>query len=481
MSDFRINGITAKLEEWDEFKSCFELSQQGAAETESIIADNIIDPDEMFQIFDNNKDNKIDCWDFEKVNCTPLYYGCQKILGKYGFDIDKYSNKEFMLEAVKDNPALFEYASESLKKDKDVVFAAATRFTWAFQWADESLRADKGFVLELIEIEPDVLQYADKSLRTDKDILAAVAWRDIRIMSGDAPQWWEDLVSETGGNEDIFSIKALWAIFVEKHKDKLLQFFTEKKLKSIKKFKSKLANKYDIDFPLRFRSMDTILEVIGNRLKPYDPCDHRPVAVLIYAQEEWGPADKQSIGPWMGTTAPFEKYPLADRLRYLGYKVIYYEVRKQSDVTKYLKYSTDDGNHPADLIALAGHGQPDSLKLSSIVYWMFDSGQMDDGTPVLSDSSFIDTGDFDPDELHLANYIKPDGDLILYSCKNGAGGKDNPSNLANAAAKTLPEGVTVHSLQGEGNISDVYLTDDGEVGVKWGKSDGYKTNGTISK
>lgn len=480
MSDFQINGKSVDLNDWEEFKTCLALGKKGQAEIETVSADNVIDENEILGLLDANGDKTIDCWDFEGVNCTPLYYDCRQILEKYGFNIDKYSNKEFMLAAVSENPSLFELADESLKKDKDIVFAAAAKFAWAFQWADKALRSDKEFVIALVRENPEAFQYANKSLKTDIDLLTMVAQQDIRILFGITPQWWNDLVAETSENEEVFSTKALWSALVEKHKDELLQFFTQKDLKSLKNFRKALSNKYDIDFPQRFRSIDTILEVIKNRSEPYDPSDNRPVAVLIFAQEEWGKHEMESVGPSLSKKAPFEQFPLVDRMRYLGYRVMYYEARKQSDVTKYLKKSTDNGSHPADFIALAGHGTPDSLKLSSIVYWSLDGWIINDGGPVLSDSSFIDTGDFSPDEINLAHYIKPDGDLLLYACSNGAGGKDNPSNLANTVAKTLPQGVTIHTLLGSGNISDVYI-EDGDLEVNWGHDNGYQTNGSMTK
>jgi hypothetical protein len=68
------------------------------------------------------------------------------------------------------------YASAELKRDKEVVMSAVTRWGLALKFADESLRADKDVVMAAGRHSGSVaLKYAAEELKSDPDVAALLA------------------------------------------------------------------------------------------------------------------------------------------------------------------------------------------------------------------------------------------------------------------------------------------------------------------
>ena len=82
-------------------------------------------------------------------------------------------DKAFMLEVVSADGSALYHADESLKKDKEVVFAAAKNNGISFMYADESLKADRDFVLKVVNEDGTALQFARDELKKDKEIVLA--------------------------------------------------------------------------------------------------------------------------------------------------------------------------------------------------------------------------------------------------------------------------------------------------------------------
>ena len=62
-----------------------------------------------------------------------------------------WSDKDFVLEAVKKKGLALQFAHESLKKDKSIVLEAVKQNGFALEFADESLKKD-----------PDIIKAAEK-------------------------------------------------------------------------------------------------------------------------------------------------------------------------------------------------------------------------------------------------------------------------------------------------------------------------------
>jgi len=109
---------------------------------------------------------------------------------------ENWSDKEYVLERVKNDGMALQYASEGLRDDRDVVMKAIENNGTALEYASEELRADmdvvlcaiendvdsvsfvsedmwssKSFVKEAVKIWSGCLYYASEELRADKDII----------------------------------------------------------------------------------------------------------------------------------------------------------------------------------------------------------------------------------------------------------------------------------------------------------------------
>jgi len=67
--------------------------------------------------------------------------------------IDENSTREEVIKAVKRNGHALEYASETLKNDKDIVLETVKQNGYALQYASYKLRNDKEFMRLIDEIE----------------------------------------------------------------------------------------------------------------------------------------------------------------------------------------------------------------------------------------------------------------------------------------------------------------------------------------
>lgn len=87
--------------------------------------------------------------------------------------IDKklLDNKEVMLDAVTINARVFQYASERLRKDRDVVSNALKKRPYNMKYVGKPLLNDKNIVLLGLKNNGMFLQYVDEALKNDKDVV----------------------------------------------------------------------------------------------------------------------------------------------------------------------------------------------------------------------------------------------------------------------------------------------------------------------
>jgi hypothetical protein len=79
-------------------------------------------------------------------------------------------DKDVVLITVKYIGYSLKYASESLRDDKDVVIAAVQNDGWALKYASENLQNDRNIVLIAVNREGYSLRYASESLKDDREI-----------------------------------------------------------------------------------------------------------------------------------------------------------------------------------------------------------------------------------------------------------------------------------------------------------------------
>ena len=442
----------------------------------AIVQDNKVTDKEMNKLLDRNSDGKVTYQDFSSIQ-NILFSQVKDKLQKYKFRASRlwgplhiyqfvnytripkqfWSDRDFVLAAVKQDGDALKYAAASLKKDKGIVLAAVKRgtlsgFSLAFWYADASLRRDKEFVLAAVKEDGSALEYAHKKLKRNRKIVltaieqdgtalryaAASLRRDKKIVLTAVKQnGWALQYAAASLRRDkkilLAAVKQSYMvykdIFLEEKLWKLLQgdaelnkFFTKKELKNQKSFCAALKTKHNIRFLRRFNSLSALIEMLKNRQTANAPNDNRPLCIIIYPKTDGNGA--------------FEIDSNIGQMIKLGYRVIYHEAGDEKEVAKYLKSATANGKYPAKTIILGGHGTSTSLAL----------GGEDGGWDTYNEHLYIDTGDFKgKDELQLARYLQPGGDLLLNSCSNGAGGASNQANLANTIARTLYSGILVHS------------------------------------
>ena len=91
---------------------------------------------------------------------------------------DLRSDKEVVMEAVRRNGRALEFACEDLRSDKEVVMEAVRQLGWALEFACEDLRSDKEVVMEAVRQDGFVLQFACEDPRSDKEVVMEAVRRD---------------------------------------------------------------------------------------------------------------------------------------------------------------------------------------------------------------------------------------------------------------------------------------------------------------
>ena len=83
------------------------------------------------------------------------------------------NDRDVVLAAQEQNGVVLYFASETLRNDRDVVLAAVEQNAYALQFASETLRNDREVVLAAVEQNPYALQFASERLRNDRGVVLA--------------------------------------------------------------------------------------------------------------------------------------------------------------------------------------------------------------------------------------------------------------------------------------------------------------------
>ena len=81
------------------------------------------------------------------------------------------TNREEMLEAMRNDVGAIEYASDSLKADRKFVLEAIKIDPWLIEYASDSLKADREVMLEAVRNDGLVLEFASEELQNDPELI----------------------------------------------------------------------------------------------------------------------------------------------------------------------------------------------------------------------------------------------------------------------------------------------------------------------
>jgi hypothetical protein len=315
-------------------------------------------------------------------------------------DISLKKDKNIVLAAIKANGQALEFADISFKKDKNIVLVAIKENGRALEFADISLKKDKEFVLDAVKMDGWVLEFADASLKRDKEIvLAAVRENGRALVSADESIKTDPAFLETAFNTN-FNIYSLMP-------EGIKNIFTERYEKILKNL-----NEINIEFLQRFRSIESVQEIIKNR-RYLNEIEPRPLAICIYAKKDRNTA--------------FEKNQIEDLIAN-GYRVDYFEAGTDKEVYNALIDATS--GKPAELLILAGHGTQTQITFGSDEFARSEIENRD---------KYIDLSD--ENEMRkrvLSKCIAKNAVIILDSCSTGEG-KQKAKNVAGLIRAIFPE------------------------------------------
>lgn len=148
----------------------------------------------------------------------------------------------------------------------------------------------------------------------------------------------------------------------------------------------------------------------------------------------------------------------ADLVKNGRFHVIYVEGRRDNGLPKILAEVHRRTGRKVHTLFVGGHGSEQSLALSA-------------GDRRIKKINDPEEREIDPSDFHdqefrrLARFIKPDGQVLLNSCSNGAGGHYH-DNLANMWAELLPK-RRIYSNRMAGSIGQLDFNKDLSLRVSW--------------
>lgn len=140
------------------------------------------------------------------------------------------------------------------------------------------------------------------------------------------------------------------------------------------------------------------------------------------------------------------------------FHVLYFEAGGEDEVEEILERVTSATGRRIHTWVLGGHGNPTTLSLGG-------SDTSASGSEE-HEGEFIQIRDFvEGDFANLADYIEPEGQVLLWSCSTGAG-EETSVNLANTLASALP-GRRIHSTPVPNGIKGMEIHEDLSLEVLW--------------
>ena len=140
-----------------------------------------------FNIFEETNDLKYHVWTSFGFNVSSPYSWLIK-------------DGDFVLEALRENWAAFEFIDPDLKSDRELVFEVAKHWGQVLEYADPVFRADRDIVLAAVKNNGWALKYADPFLQADPEI-AREAVKESRLA-------WNYVDSSLKANSD-FMLSAI--------------------------------------------------------------------------------------------------------------------------------------------------------------------------------------------------------------------------------------------------------------------------------
>ena len=180
-----------------------------------------------------------------------------------------------------------------------------------------------------------------------------------------------------------------------------------------------------------------------------------PVAVLI------GPA-----ADYNGAFSSHRGYPLLDSLISSGrFHVLYFESADEAGARDAMMAAHEGTGRRLHTVVFAGHGLPTALALGGP-----DPGET--ASALGPEEAFLDINDLRAGDLGDLNAIlDPCGQVLMWSCSNGAGGAE-ALNLANGVAESVPDRL-VYSTPIPSNISQLLVREDLSLEITWRETEGY--------
>ncbi|MCX5712870.1 MAG: hypothetical protein NTY47_07430, partial [Candidatus Omnitrophica bacterium] len=177
--------------------------------------------------------------------------------------------------------------------------------------------------------------------------------------------------------------------------------------------------------PENFKDVNDLEIVLSNRINraTSDFNDGKPIYVIISAAGSSDYALTQSAGQY---------HQLIEK----GH-VMYYEVSEEKGFLSALNDATKDGEEPAKIIVLNGHGEQYSLNLYGDKFVEYGGGKL------ANEEHFIDISDMkELKDADVNKYLLEGGEIITDSCSTGYG-EEAQANLANMLALVFPNAAHV--------------------------------------
>jgi len=117
-------------------------------------------------------------------NARAYQYACE----------EAWNSKDFVLEAVKQTQdvSLLQYASEDLRADGGLLCAAARVDPSAIRYAAEAAWSERDFVLVAVRQKGILLQRASEELRADRMVVLEAAEQDVKAVEFASEALWSD-------------------------------------------------------------------------------------------------------------------------------------------------------------------------------------------------------------------------------------------------------------------------------------------------
>jgi hypothetical protein len=167
----------------------------------------------------------------------------------------------------------------------------------------------------------------------------------------------------------------------------------------------------NINFPERFVQLTPkeIAELISNRTGPVK--DSRPIALLVFSEHDQGGAF--SVNSRIG------------ELMRKGYKVIYYQVAKDTEVSAAIRHT--GGEQKVSLLIVAGHGEAKGIALGN--YPSNKKSEREQYDLALTDENKMSG---------LSVFLEDKAAIVLQSCSTGQG-RGEQENMANMFHRLFPQ------------------------------------------